>query len=235
MKKDAVKIICDRFKASENSLWFTSVSNRDFTYGEFWNQARNLAEKWQRQGLRQGDVVAFILPNDFSVLCCYLACAIGGFAACPVVDTLHKATIRELLGLVNPGLVIDSLPKLESKAAAVDYRLEIDQDASFLIMFTSGATGTPKAICHSFRSVVSSAQAFAQLTGMTAQTRLYHILPMTYMAGFLNTMLSPLTVGASLVEGALFSPASAVNFWERPLGNGVNTLSIIPTVAAALC
>lgn len=237
MENNAVKIITDRFEKSGERIWYTSIDDYDFTYNDFWANAEKLAEKWAEEGLRKNDVIAFVLPNSFAVPCCYLACAIGGFVACPVVETLPESGIKELLDYVKPALLIRETPDIcrNIGESVQSYDLEVDQDAPFLIMFTSGATGTPKAICHSFRSVVNSARAFAHLTNMSEKTRLYHILPMTYMAGFLNTMLSPLVAGASIVEGALFSPVSAMNFWTRPLKQKVNTLSIIPTAASALC
>lgn len=238
MRIDAIQIIADRFKDSRDAVCFTSFDDRDFTYGSFWLNAQKLARMWRNQGLKHNDVIAFILPNSVVVPCYYLACAIGGFIACPVVNTLHKTTIDDILSSIQPALVVRDASVIEATTTARqtdDYLLEIDQDAPFIILFTSGLTGAPKAICHSFRSVVASAHSFAHLTNMSEKTRLYHVLPMAYMAGFLNAMLAPLVAGASIVEGPLFSPSTAVDFWTRPVKQRVNTLSIIPTIASALC
>ncbi len=58
---------------------------------------------------------------------------------------------------------------------------------------------------------------------------------MAYMAGILNSFFSPLMAGASIVEGPMFSPAGLLDFLDRPLKTGVNTLSVTPTIASALC
>ena len=232
---DAVKILQQRFRESEDSTWFISLDGNELSYRQFWASGKKLAEEWQNAGVCKNDVVAFVLPNGYSVFCCYLACAIGGFVACPVVNTLHESTVKQLLDTVNPRMVIRNSPEVIVDGDVNEYEMEVDQDAPFLIMFTSGATGVPKAICHCLHSVVSSAYSFGNLTAMTKETRLYHILPMTYMAGFLNTMLSPLLHGATIIEGPLFSPAIMLDFWSRPLQYGVNTISIIPSIASALC
>ena len=60
-------------------------------------------------------------------------------------------------------------------------------------------------------------------------------MPMTYMAGFLNTMLSPIMAGGSVVLGPRFSPQSALDFWTRPRAKGANAMWLSPSMAAALC
>ncbi|MFC1497423.1 class I adenylate-forming enzyme family protein [Verrucomicrobiota bacterium] len=236
MHSNALEIIADRFEDSKDRTFFTAVDDHDYTYGDLLYNAQKLAEEWKNKGLKPGDKIAFILSNSFAVICCYFSCAIGGFVACPIVDTLHKNTIGYILDSMKPALVLHDPPAIHKDCKETgSFVLKAGLDSPFLVMFTAGSTGKPKAICHSFRSVVGCAHAFACLTGMSDKTLIYHVLPMTYMAGFLNSMLSPFTAGASIVEGPLFSPAMAVEFWPRPLGRSVNTLSIIPTIASALC
>ena len=238
MKFDAKQIFVDRFAASKDQVAFRAIDNRAFTYHDLWSNARILAENWTKSGLKKNDVIAFMLPGGCAVACCYLACALGGFIACPIVGSLHPQTIEVILSTIKPALILRNNFAVHNNLnsdVAGSFVLDRDPDAPFLIMFTSGSTGHPKPILHSFGNVVASAFCFGRLTGYSPATRLYHVLPMTYMAGFLNTMLTPLLAGGAIIEGPLFSPESAVDFWTRPLQHGVNTLCIIPTIAAALC
>ena len=238
MPIDAMKIIADRFEHSRDVNFFTSLDDREFNYGVYWSNAHKLARKWESEGMKRGDVIAFILPNNVALPCCYLSCAIGGFIACAIVDSLHPEVVKNILSSVGPGLVVRDIPLMDAGLpvpGADEFYIDIDQDAPFIMLFTSGLTGEPKTICHSLRTVVGSAQSFARLSNMSSKTRLYHILPMAYMAGFFYAMLAPLVSGASLVEGPLFSPSMAVDFWPRPIEQQVNTLSITPTIASALC
>jgi acyl-CoA synthetase (AMP-forming)/AMP-acid ligase II len=234
---DAIKILKSRFITSKEKICFTSLDDRNFSYGSYWHNAHQLAERLKAEGLKPGDVIAFILPNDISIPCCYLACAIGGFVACPIVDVLHSTMRCSLLKAIQPTLIIEELPVLDETLPPldnVDFHISIDQDSPFIIFFTSGTTGEPKAIFQCLRGVIGSAKTFGHLTGLSEETRLYHILPMAYMAGFQNSMLAPFVAGGTIIEGPLFSPSVALDFWERPLRHKVNTLSIIPPIASAL-
>ncbi len=238
MLVDGLKILYNRFDESRDTILFRSLNNYNFDYGNFLSNANKLAERWKMEGVKKGETISFILPNSIALSCCYLSCAIGGFVACPIGDYLSKEMINTILSIVKPTLIVKKLPTIDKtlKTSNIgDSFHDIDQDSPFIFFFSSGTTGTPKVICHSLRSVVGCANSFAQLSNMSSSTRLYHILPMTYMAGFLNTMLAPLIAGGSIVEGPVFSPSMAINFWQRPLEQRVNTLSIVPTIAAALC
>ena len=238
MTVDALKILNNRFDKSRDTILFKSLDNHSFDYGIFLSNAKKLAERWKMEGVKKGETISFILPNSVALSCCYLSCAIGGFVACPIGDYLSKEMVNTIFSIIKPTLIVKNLPDVDETLKTRnlgDCFLDIDQDSPFIYFFSSGTMGDPKIICHSLRSVVGCANAFAHLSKMSSKTRLYHILPMTYMAGFLNTMLAPLVAGGSIVEGPVFSPSMAINFWQRPLEQHVNTLSITPTIAAALC
>lgn len=235
---NALELVAHRFRHSRNAKFFTSLDDRHFTYADYWRISRKLADFWRSQGLKPGDVIGLLLPNSFALPCCYLGCAIGGFVACPVPPSHHPDLVQKLFSLVSPALVVSEIPDYFFDAAPdqkEDYFISFDQNNPFLILFTAGSTGEPKAISHSFHNIIGSAVGFAELTGMSEETSLYHVFPMAYMAGILNSFFSPLMAGASLVEGPMFSPAAVLDFLDRPLKSRVNTLSLTPTIALALC
>lgn len=238
MTMDPTEAFLQRFEESRELPCFEAREGRSFSYQEMWWQAERLAARWRDQGARPGATVAFLLPNHVALPCGYLACLLGGLVACPILESTHPGLVEEILELVEPTLVVRELPEfpeMEDPPGPGAFRLERDPAAPYLIMFTSGLTGKPKAMLHSARGVLGSARAFGRLTGMSPATRIYHVLPMAYMAGLLNTFLAPLMAGATVVEGPLFSPAASVDFWTRPLERGVDTLGLTPTIAAALC
>lgn len=96
---------------------------------------------------------------------------------------------------------------------------------------TSGTTGVPKLVTHEISSLVGNAKAFNQVAGIDANTVMYHCFPLNYMAGYLNTIISPLVAGGSVVIGSEFHP---FGFWREPLATGCNTMWLVPTMAAAL-
>lgn len=110
----------------------------------------------------------------------------------------------------------------------------VDPADLFSLSFTSGTTSQPKGVPHRIDRLFAAAGAFNEALGFGPHTRLYHVLTMAYMAGFLNTLLCPFLAGGSVVLGAAFEPTLALRFWEAPVRHQANTLWIVPTMAAAL-
>jgi long-chain acyl-CoA synthetase len=82
--------------------------------------------------------------------------------------------------------------------------------------------------------LLENAVAFNQLLGIGPDSRFLHVFHMTYMAGFLNTLLSPIMAGSSVVLARAFDAQSILDFWQPVIRNEVNTMWIAPTMAAAL-
>jgi long-chain acyl-CoA synthetase len=110
-------------------------------------------------------------------------------------------------------------------AAADDY---------WTITFTSGTTSRPKGVVHRIGSLFGAASAFARAMGYDDATRLYHVSPMAYMAGFLNTLLCPFVVGGCVVLDRPFDAKMAIDFWCEPMRRQANRLSLTPTMMATI-
>ncbi len=237
MKPDAVEVLKNRFTESRDDVLLSTPEGQDFTYAQIYANARKLANDWQASGVEPGDTVAFVLPNCAGYLAAYIACAVGGFIANPVVPELLAESIDYILELAAPKLVIRDEPELDSELdwpEDAEFAFAAQPGKAFLNIFSSGTTGSPKGICHSFGGIIGNARSFAELSGMNRATRLYHVLPMAYMAGFQNTQLCPLLAGGRIVLGPAFSPASAIDFWSRPIEQGVNFMILTPSIASAL-
>ncbi len=224
-----------QFAGHWQDIALETIDGLSLSYGDIWCTAASLAETWQSEGIEPGDIIAFKLPNSHAIPCIYLACAIGGFVACPIVPTLSEATVTENLETVKPERVITEIHVPIVKGMPSPALEALESDRPFLIMFSSGSTGRSKAICHSLTTVCGSAKAFAARSGFQEDTRLYHVLPMTYMAGFLNAMLAVFMSGGKVIEGPQFSMANVADFWRYALATDANVLSLIPPLAATLC
>lgn len=234
---DYISLLSKTFQSNSSKELLLTQDDKSISYASFWLNAEKLADKWQKAGVKQGETIVFIFPNDVSMLCCLLSCAIGGFVACPIVHNLHQDTISNMIASVNPKLIIYEKQQLDETLLpdkAYNFYIGVKAAKPFLFNFTSGLTGEPKTMCHSLDALIGSAYSFGKLSGMTASTRLYHILPMAYMAGIMNTFLAPLMAGGTIIEGPLFSPSNATDFWTRPINKQINTLSIVPSIAASL-
>ena len=226
------------FKSNFDKTLISTIDNGDFTYGQVWTNAKHIGENWKKKGAKQGDSIAFILNNNSSLLVSYIACAIGGFIANPINPNLNFKIINSILKLTQPKIILRNSPKLIKNIKILredEIKITSNPDSSFFILSTSGTTGEPKGICHSLSSILGGSRDFAILSCMNKNTSMYHVVPMYYMAGFLNTFFAPILAGGRVIEGPQFSQSTMFDFWDRCIYTQSNTLCLTPTIASSLC
>ena len=125
-------------------------------------------------------------------------------------------------------LAADTGADIEQKLAA------IDNDDLFSIHFTSGTTSLPKAVAHRVGGLLDNAEAFNRAFGLGRDNRFVHVMPMPYMAGFLNTLLGAFTAEGSIILAPQFGPQSALRFWEPVAAHDGDTIWVSPTMLATL-
>ena len=99
--------------------------------------------------------------------------------------------------------------------------------------FTSGTTSLPKAVLHSRESLLLNADSFNRTFGLNG-ARFLHVMPMAYMAGFLNTLLCPFMAQGSVVLAPQFSARSAIRVWDPVLDFEPSVAWVAPTMLATL-
>lgn len=114
------------------------------------------------------------------------------------------------------------------------YLAGIDDDRLWSIHFTSGTTGLPKGVAHRVGVLLGNAKSFNSTFGIGRDSRFVHVMPMPYMAGFLNTLLSAFTAEASIILAPQFGPQSALRFWEPVKTYGGDIIWMSPTMLATL-
>lgn len=209
---------------------------QELTYGELYARAAAISNWMSQQGIGAGDVVALRLSNGWVLAASYLACILGGQCFVPVNPELSEEDQAYILQRVSPRLVIEDETAIRALEFVTATGPEFGEaaDTARAIFFTAGTTGRPKGVRHRLSGLMASATAFNAAAGLDATARMYHVLPMTYMAGFLNTLLCPWMAGGSVVLGPRFAPANALDFWSFPQSKGCNTIWITPTIAAVL-
>jgi long-chain acyl-CoA synthetase len=227
----------------------TAMSGREVA-----SAAASLAAVLAERGLERGDRVAVFLPNgrDFALL--YLACLHGGITVVPVNPALPDTVVRHILAVTSPRLVVFDnahrarVPETSAArwpvAAAGDVARVAaggksavpcdDSNVLFSVTFTSGTTSLPKGVCHRAGATLANVDAFNELVGLGPDARMLHVMPMAYMAGFLNTLLSPLAAGGTVVLAPQFDAGSALRFWQPAIVHGASTMWLTPTMCAFL-
>ncbi len=189
--------------------------------------------RWQSSGHDAGTRVLLVPGDRLEFLVSALAGAIGGYQ---VVSVSQRATAAEVAHIRG--------------VARADFEWELGASHDFerepapppppafhnvrVIFFTSGTTSLPKGVCHDFETLLANADAFNDSAGLDRSVRLLHVMPTGYMAGLLNTFLSPLMAGGVVVLGDAFDAPSALGFWAAAKRHDVNTLWLSPTMAATL-
>ena len=207
------------------------------SYGQFWQRAQAQADRLAELGMRADDRLLIRLENGLDHLQLYLACAIGGFVACPVDNSLPEARLAAIRRQVEPRYEVEAGNAAQWSAPSDGSARALrptDHEPDFLVIMSSGTTGSPKGIVHTVQSLVQSARSFAALAGHDRTTVVYHHFPMFYMAGVFNLFLCPAVAGSRIVIGPRFSGAQMVRFWELPRAHGVNHLTLTPTMALSL-
>jgi long-chain acyl-CoA synthetase len=232
---DAEAALVRRFQESWTDDLLISAKQR-LRYCDVWHTAQKLASEWSKAGAVPGDAIALVLANDISFPCCYLACILGGFTAIPVSPELSPDDIEYVLALTQPALILRTPPVLIKEAeSSISGEISANPAGIAAIFFTSGTTGRPKGVRHRLDALIGNVVSFNATMGLSHDTRMYHVLPMAYMAGFLNTILSPLMAGGQVIIGPRFSPTSALDFWTFARQENANTLWVSPTIGATLC
>jgi acyl-CoA synthetase (AMP-forming)/AMP-acid ligase II len=221
--------------------WHTSskiafvAGSKEITYRTLISQSINLVNEFKHQGLNTGDRIAVKLPNSIEFVYCYFACMLGGFTIVPINTSLPMNSIGYILEVIQPKLFIENLEQLKIENNSIfEHEIKLNFADIFSIFFTSGTTSLPKGVCHTLESMILNVLAFNDLVGLDANTVMMHVLPMGYMAGFLNTILSPILAGGTVIVAPQFNAQQAINFWQAAIKNNVNTIWFTPTMAALL-
>lgn len=220
------------------------------TYAQFVTHAINTARRLRTRGK---DQLVMLLENRYEMVVLYFAAMIGRLKICPIdllkgdkeidkIVTLYPEALFITEGERTAGIPmfdgVDVGDICEFRAGELDlHDIEaafagIEWHAPFLTTYTSGTSGEMKGVEHSAYNLFASAVVFRDHHGMNVESAFYHVMPMAYMAGILNTLIVPFVANARVAIGPRFSPMLAASFWKKIQGLNLNTFWLSPTMAA---
>ncbi len=223
-----------------------------YTNGTLNKISAGISDWLRAQGIVAGERVAVLLENSADLAAFYVACARAGITAVPINPTTQGNALDDMLSISAPKRLIGrsaecpslgfdpalyiSLPPSGFTKLSGDPKQAWDEDSDRLltITFTSGTTSKPKAVCHRRQAMLGNASAFNWATGLNEDVRMVHVMPMSYMAGILNTLLSPWMAGGVAVIAPPFDARTAMTFWATAIKQDINAAWLSPTIIAAL-
>jgi long-chain acyl-CoA synthetase len=129
----------------------------------------------------------------------------------------HGAEVLEVDGLgsigvgaLNESVEPEPLDRKNEDGKQAKNRKDADvADRVAALIYTSGTTGLPKGVMLSHRNLLFLAAGSAKIRSLTADDRLYGILPMSHAVGLSVVLLGSLLSGAELYLSPRFDPMTA--------------------------
>lgn len=176
-----------------------------------------------RAGLEPGDRLLLRLGNSPHFPITYLAAIAVGIVPVPTSAMLTAAEISRLAATIRPALIVADpgialpdhpAPVLDSAQLTAfhdlppaDFR-QCDPDDLAYIVFTSGSSGQPRAVCHAHRAILARRMMVEGWYGLTAQDRLLHAGAFNWTFTLGTGLMDPWTAGATaLIPAEGIAPA----------------------------
>src|SRR5437660_1177129 len=186
-----------------------------------WNalQARVLrvAQGLKDKGIGAGDVVAVQLPNTPEFLLVHLALARLGAVMCTVHMPYRGAEIEAILAHSGARLFFTSaypFTKLEAAAPLPAGHPAPDARDTFLLLYTSGTTASPKAVPHPSRTLLGNSRMGAREHRLSEHSRILCAAPLSHLYG-LYSLHCAWSVGACTVLLPAYKPDELAQTVER--------------------
>lgn len=213
---------------------YSLTNKRYYTYGQVWNNAIRFMKFFRSKDLSE---VSVVLENGITLFTCYFACMLGNIKIVPIDPQKSEVEISNILQN-HPGIFRiskeEELPELTDEMADFEtvknLLYAVDFEKSYMVTYTSGSTGQAKGVIHSLKNLFYSAIVFGETVGYDRECVVCHTMPMTYMAGILNTIFMPFIMQAKIVLFPRFSVMTAISFWKNVRELSVNTFWLSPTM-----
>src|SRR6185436_12074651 len=207
------------------------AGDESLTYADLDRGARSAARRLASMGVERGDRVALLFGHSAEYVVILHALMKLGAVAVPLDRRLAEGELDELLGALEPRLVLREPGESTEAAESTDVVLdeEIDLDAISCVIHTSGSGGRPKPVELTYGNQLWNAIGSGVRIGVAPTDRWLCCLPLHHIGGFAIVMRSALYRTGIVLE-PFDTGAVASTIASEP----VTVISVVPTMLARL-
>jgi long-chain acyl-CoA synthetase len=227
-----IEFLSDVFESSVEKFPDKLALKKDdteYTYAQLKAEVIKLKNHLLGLGLKKGDKFAVFGENRPEWAIGYLAIVRAGLICVPVDRLLSEAEILHILrhseasGVIASENYIDKIEAVKGELNNLKYVIpmdsikklvatkdipagKLDPDSLAVLIFTSGTTGTAKAVMLSHNNILSNLRAVEQMIPLNENDTLVSIIPMHHTFEGTAGFLYPLYQGAAIYYPASLKP-----------------------------
>ncbi|MGP6174350.1 class I adenylate-forming enzyme family protein [Corynebacterium sp. A21] len=224
-------------------------SQRQWTWAECLAESAQLAGFLRESGIRRGDRVGLIAPNNGWHVLTLLAAARLEAIFVPMNPELTAPELNYMIQLANPRVLLHSADRAELATAASPKAdilhvlgeqllnaTPITEDESYpddacIMIFTSGTTGYPKAVLHNQQTLLLGGEGFISRVQLQPADRCLVMLPLFHINAVFYSLAGALSAGATLIIEEKFS---ASRFWSIIDDHQITQTNMIEAIGSIL-
>ena len=192
------------------------------TYVALHAEARVVAGRLARDGVRAGELVGLALPAGADFAVALHACLLLGAVAVPLDPRL--AADERAAQAAGCAVVLDALPA--GRAGALPGFAGVG-DAPLMVVHTSGTTGAPVPVLLTYGNVLANALGSAVALGLDPAERWLCPLPLSHVGGLMVMLRSAIYATTAVLQPAPFDAEATAAALGR-----VTLASLVPTMLA---
>ncbi|WP_075184561.1 AMP-binding protein [Teredinibacter haidensis] len=182
-------------------IWQSTIS---ITFAEFEQRVMIASEKLLSDGIQPGDRLLIPVEKNGKSLEKLFACIRIGAVAIPIDNHLPEQRISVLKKSFSTKVLNQASTDNRNSGGASPRCL--DNDAAVLGIFTSGSSGTPKLVFHSFPSLLNNARASNRRIPLVYPDKTLLSLPLYHIGGLAQVFRALLSQTTLVVDGVVEDP-----------------------------
>ncbi|MDL2256821.1 AMP-binding protein [Bacteroidales bacterium OttesenSCG-928-I14] len=222
------------------------TSEKAYTYKELLQKINSYASYYKDKSYK---VVAILGENSIDWISAFYSGFVNNCIVVPLENTAQASEMAHIFNDCHPDLLFvspKSADKVQSLLEEIDYKPEIfylgaiekeveeyswnspsDHEKTAIIMYTSGTTATPKGVMLSFKNLIAGIEGASckENKVYTYDREVLMLLPLHHIYPLKATLMSPLSVGATIV---ICPSMSSNDFFNTLKNNKIAILIAVP-------